>query len=443
MYKYKKITVLLLNASIIAGLLPAHAVSAESESAGKITLQSTTEVTTEPSSADLETTTFAASEQTTAETVTGEPVTTEQTTTKQTDTEQTVPEPAAEEQTTVQQTEAATTSNSIFKRSTLSPVKAKTIVIDPGHCPMHPGASYGGFHEEDIALDIANACKAVLDKYGDINVSMTRSGDYCCESIAPGSCLTARNYYAKALRADFLVSMHINAEGKSGANVLVPYKSGYNNSVRKEARKFGLLVLSELQNLGIKNDGFLLRRSTDNSRYKNGNVTDYYSIVRRGVKLNIPSVIIEHGYIDVASDRKFFNTKKKRTKIGKADARAIISYFNLSQKTISGSFVKEGKNTYYVTKKSKKVTGWVKSDGKWYYFDPETGKMKTGFVTIGKKTFYLKPSTGEMAVGWFKVKGAQYFSRGNGTLVKGRKYSDGYYTYKFGAKGKLKKVIRK
>lgn len=364
-----------------------------------------------------------------------------------------VPETTTENEITTEQVSEASaekegakkTKRNNFVLSTLSPTKAKTIVIDPGHCKIHAGAYYNGYHEETMVWDIANACKKVLDKYGDINISLTRDANSCCANIASGDCLSARSYYAKTINADFLISMHINANQSTGANVLAPYNSGYRNTLRKKTWIFGYEVLSELNKLGIKNRGLLLRKCTTKVKYKNKRKADYYSIVRRGVCLNVPSVIIEHGYIDNPSDLYgFFSTKKKRGTVGKADAKAVISYFNLNKKTINGKFKRKGKNTYYINKKNKKVTGWVKSNGKWYYFDPETAKMKKGFVSIGKKTFYLKYSTGELAVGWFKVKGATYLSKGNGILVKNKKYSDGYYTYKFNKNGKrVKKYKRK
>lgn len=371
---------------------------------------------------------------------------------KETTTEQ-IPETTIEKETTTEhipetETEKETATKAKennFVQSTLSPVNAITIVIDPGHCKIHAGAYYNGYHEEKMVWDIANTCKKVLDKYGDINISLTRDANSCCANIAPGDCLSARSYYSKTLSADFLISMHINANQSTGANVLAPYNSGYRNSLRKKTWAFGYKVLSELSKLGIRNRGLLLRKCTTKVKYKNKKKADYYSIIWHGVCLNIPSVIIEHGYIDHPSDLYgFFSTKKKRETVGKADAKAIISYFNLNKKTISGKFKKKGKSTYYINKKNKKVTGWVKSEGKWYYFDPETAKMKKGFVTIGKNTFYLKRSTGEMVVGWFKVKGATYLSKGDGTLVKNRKYSDGYYTYKFNKNGKrVKRYKRK
>lgn len=327
----------------------------------------------------------------------------------------------------------------IYVLSELSPATAKVIVLDPGHCKKHTGASANGLREENVVYDIAVACQTKLNQYGDVTVYMTRDKSSCCVKLKLGDCLISRNNYAKMLNADFLVSMHINAGSSSGANVLAAYKSGYHDSIRKETQAFGKIALQKLEKLGIKNRGFLLRKSGTGNRYANGKLADYYSIVRNGVIQNIPSVIIEHGYVTSASDcKKFFKTAAKRKKVGQADADAIISYYSLKQSVISGSFLKQNGDTYYKAADGRKVVGWVKSDGAWYYFD-EQGKMVTGFLDIGNDTFYLNPKSGKMTVGQFKVSGAYYLAKGNGTLVKNEAYSDGVHTYLFQENGKQMK----
>lgn len=330
------------------------------------------------------------------------------------------------------------TEQSHFLISKLSPEKSKIIVLDPGHCSKHTGARGNGLKEENVVLDIAKACKKELEKYSDVTVYMTRESSACCTSLNLGDCLIARNNYAKKLNADALISFHINWDKNSktkGANVLAAYKSGYHDKIRIQTQALGKKILSSLSSIRIKNQGLLLRKSKNN-HYKNGSLNDYYSIVRNGVLDNIPAIIIEHGYVSSPSDcANFFSTATKRQKLGTTDASAIISYYGLNKKLISGSFVKKGKSIYYITKSNKKVTGWIKNDGKWYYFD-ENGKMVTGFITLNKNTFYLNPSTGAMTVGWFKVKGTSYLSQGNGVIVKNKVYSDGVNTYLFDSTGK-------
>ena len=379
--------------------------------------------------------------------------TTEKTSGEQTGTtenEATTQQASTEQVTTEATTEAASTEvledqmirNPELAYTGLSPADSKVLVIDPGHCRIHPGASGNGLKEEVVVLDISMAMYDELADYGDITVYMTRETGDCCKNLGLGKdCLYARSNYAMQLEADFLVSVHINAGYTTGANALVAYNSGYHEHIAKETQAFGKIALKELHKLGIANRGFLLRKSGSGSRYNNGKLADYYAIVRRGVVDQIPAVIMEHGYITSATDcKKFFKTKAQRKKVGTADANAVISYYNLSKKTVPGEFIQENGGTYYKNSAGQKVSGWVKSDGTWFYFDEMTGQMKTGFLTQGENTFYLSPNTGEMIVGEFSVDGSKYMARGNGTLVKAAIHSDGIGTYLYDLVGrKLKK----
>lgn len=323
----------------------------------------------------------------------------------------------------------------------LSPMDAKVVVLDPGHCRRHPGAAGNGLKEDTANLDISKACRTALNEYADVTVYMTREDGSCPVVLGLGDCLSARSNLAKMLDADFMLSNHLNAGWSTGANALVAYKSGYHDNIRIETQAFGKTALAELKKLGIANRGFLLRKSENGTRYKNGKLADYYSIVVNGVLDDIPGVIMENGYISSSSDcRKFFNTAAKRKKVGKANAKAVIKYFDLSKKVIKGSFKENGGKTYFIMSNNKKAGGWIKTSGKWYYFDEYDGAMQTGFLTIGEDTFYLRPSTGEMISGWFTVNKSNFLARGNGTIVKNQDYSDGRFFYLFDVMGRqLKK----
>lgn len=377
------------------------------------------------------------SEATTTEQQSSSETSSEATTEKEPTTEVTTEKPT-QQPTTEQPTTQAPVRAADVTITGLSPLTSKVIVIDPGHCKKHTGAYGHGLREEVVVMDIADACREVLDNYADVTVYMTRDANSCCASLGLGECLSARNNYAKRLNADFLVSMHINSGRSSGANVLTAYRSGYNDNIRKETQAFGRLALQKLKAIGISNRGLLLRRSENGTKYSNGRLADYYSIVRRGVVQQVPGVIIEHGYITSASDCfRFFRTKAKRAKVGQADAQAIISYYGLNKKVVTGKLSKEADGTYYRLTSNMKAGGFVKNDGVWYYFDEYTGKMCTGFQNIGNETIYLSPSTGQMVVGWFTMDGKRYLAKGNGALVKGTSYDDGVHKYLFDENGVL------
>lgn len=221
---------------------------------------------------DVRVTEGAMMQETATDSATEQEATTESTTTQETTTES-----VTTESTTTQETTTEKDPNLVD--TGLSPATAKVIVLDPGHCNKHPGASGHGLKEESVVLDIAKECQSVLDTYGDVTVYMTREDGGCCAKLNLGDCLVARNNYAKMLDADFLISMHINAGSSSGANVLAAYKSGYHDTIRKETQAFGKVALSKLSEIGIKNRGFLLRKSGTGNRYSNGSLADYYSIV--------------------------------------------------------------------------------------------------------------------------------------------------------------------
>lgn len=337
--------------------------------------------------------------------------------------------------------ETPTTVTGKIKASKLNPAKAKVLLLDAGHCKKHKGARGHGLKEENINLDIAKACKKYLDAYSDVNVHMTRTSSKCLASLGLGDCLTARNNLAKRLDADFLVSFHVNYDedpNRSGAMILAAYNSGYNRFISTETKALGKTILNNLKMLGAKSEGFWLRK-LKNLRYPNGAKADYYSIVREGVLNKIPSLIVEHGYITNNSDcNNFFKTSAKRKALGIADAKGIVSYYNLATPNIEGNFNEVSANTYFVDNDGNKISGWVKKDGKWYHFNFNTAKMEKGFIKIGKELFYLDTKTGEMKTGWFTIKNKRYLAKGNGVVVTNKIYFDGVRKYFFDKNGKCK-----
>ncbi|MCM1158299.1 MAG: N-acetylmuramoyl-L-alanine amidase [Bacteroidales bacterium] len=438
MKKLKKLTAWMLVAVLFgSSLVPGQNIQAKqdvSKTDSRITNYGEGDGTDQEAT-EQQTSEEATTEQQTTEKVTTEEAATEQQTTEKVTTEQ---QTTTEEATTEQPTTEKPANN--FVVSKLSPSKAQVIVLDPGHCGIHTGAHANGLNEEDVVLDISYGCKEYLDNYGDVTVYMTRWDRGCCQLLGLGDCLASRNYYAKQLEADFLISMHINAGASSGANVLAAYRSGYNDSIRVKTQALGKKVLERLSAFGVANRGFLLRTSGTGNRYPNGSLADYYSIVRKGVELKIPSIIIEHGYVTNLYDcNMFFRTQGQRKSLGIADAQAIISYYNLNKEVISGKFVQTKSGTYYKNSKGKKVVGWVKHQGSWYYFDKKTAKMKKGLTKVGNYTYFLSQDTGAMQAGWITVNGSTYFAKGNGVILQDTVYTIGGYNYLFNAKGQLYK----
>ena len=220
--------------------------------------------------------------------------------------------------------------------------------------------------------------------------------------------------------------------------ILAAYNSGYNKYVSTTTQALGSSIMANLQELGIKSEGFWFR-TLDDGKYKNGTKADYYSIVREGVLNKIPSLIIERGYVSNKSDcNNYFKTAEQRKSLGVADAKGIINYYKLSAKNIEGDFQTISGKTYFVDKEGNKIAGWVKKDGKWYHFNNKTAVMNKGFFKEAGNKFYLNPKTGEMTSGWFTIRGKSYLAKGNGVVVTNQIYTDGVKSYFFKKSGKRK-----
>jgi len=82
------------------------------------------------------------------------------------------------------------------------------IVIDPGHGGKDPGACGNGLKEKDITLELGQLVAAELKNYL-VEVLMTRREDVDVS-------LTERVRIANEKKADFFLSLHVNAGGGTG-----------------------------------------------------------------------------------------------------------------------------------------------------------------------------------------------------------------------------------
>lgn len=206
--------------------------------------------------------------------------------------------------------------------------KDLTIVIDPGHGGIQSGTQRGTVEEKTLNLKIAQYLKEALEKYKGVTVSLTRDGDYDVS-------LTDRTQYSVDKNADLMVSIHNNATGDcaaydNGCTVLAA-KDGYKQELVDEEQKLACNILNELSALGIENQGILLRDSEANEKYENGELADYYAIIRGGVLKDIPTVLVEHAFVDDDSDfENYLSSDAKLKALAEADAKGIARYYQLT-----------------------------------------------------------------------------------------------------------------
>jgi len=127
------------------------------------------------------------------------------------------------------------------------PGKPTVIVIDPGHGGHDSGAiGPQGLKEKDIVLDIGLRLKKLLEKRLPVQVLMTRSEDL----FIP---LDRRTAIANRAKADFFISIHVNAAMRSQAVGFETYyftKDPSDSSARASALQENLAL--NLEGVGLK-----------------------------------------------------------------------------------------------------------------------------------------------------------------------------------------------
>ncbi len=208
------------------------------------------------------------------------------------------------------------------------------VVLDPGHGGIWTGAVSGEYVEATINLKIANYCREYLQAhYPQMEVYMTRTENKTFSNDLPTD-LLQRILYAKDKNADVLVSLHLNAYNGTSSGCLICTQ--HQPQVKDEAARLGTRILEQLEALGIKSramsngvrTGLYIRYSSDHFD-DNGNPKEYYQICRNAANENLVGIIVEHCFIDSASDSKYFATEDAIRALGEADAKGIAAYFGL------------------------------------------------------------------------------------------------------------------
>jgi N-acetylmuramoyl-L-alanine amidase len=216
------------------------------------------------------------------------------------------------------------------------------VVLDPGHGGSESGtytvaSSSNGLYEKYYNLKVAQYCEAYLEQnYGDkVTVYLTRTSDTVLSR-------PERAQIAANKGADLLLSVHFNGNASSspnGGEVFVSCLEEY--ALRGLANQ----IVSNLGDMGIKERGVFTRDSENGTLWTdNLRLADYYGIIKYPAYYEIPSCIIEHCFLTNASDYEYVTSDAKLKALGEADAKAIVSYFDLDE-SISGTTLANARYT--------------------------------------------------------------------------------------------------
>ena len=222
--------------------------------------------------------------------------------------------------------------------------KSKIIVLDPGHGGVDPGAiGIKGTYEKKIVLMAAKSIKKILGKSGRYNVILTRKSD----RFIP---LRKRVAIARRAKADLFISLHADSIKNGAVRGATVYTLSENASDREAAQ------LAERENksdliVGIDLDAEsqevtdilidLVQRETMNQSAVFADaivqeITKKIKTHRRPHKfagfavlkaLDIPSILLEMGYLSNIEDETLLNTDAFQKKLGRAVLLGLDRYF--------------------------------------------------------------------------------------------------------------------
>ena len=233
----------------------------------------------------------------------------------------------------------STTSNAPYKK------RQKIVVLDPGHGGKDPGAIGRSFktYEKNITLSLGKELKRLLENKG-YKVYMTRSTDI----FIP---LRKRVIIARSYHADLFISLHADSAKNRNAQGLSIYTLSETAS-DKEAE-----ALAERENKADIIDGMdfsdnspeindvLISLSQNDSRNKASKFSSYVvKNMKNQVKVlsnahrfagfavlkapDIPSVLVELGYLSNYTEEKFLRQPNYRKKLAETITRSVVTYFN-------------------------------------------------------------------------------------------------------------------
>lgn len=228
--------------------------------------------------------------------------------------------------------------------------KPFTVVIDPGHGGVDPGALGRKSKEKDINMSVSKQLASMIDdKYPEVKVIFTRTTDVKIP-------LVQRADIANNANADLFISIHSNAAKSKTANGCETFTLGAGSSVEAKAAAMyeNEVILSE-DNFEDIYKGFDPRSSESyiifelirnhdmelsaeiaqmvqegmvkNTRLNNRGVSSAgFLVLHRTV---MPSILVELGFITNGSDENIISSKEGQKKLAKGIFEGFSKYYEI------------------------------------------------------------------------------------------------------------------
>lgn len=229
------------------------------------------------------------------------------------------------------------------------------IAIDAGHGGEDPGAiGPSGLYEKNVAMAISTLLKKKIDSTQGYRAMLVRTGDYYIK-------LSKRRKIARDANADIFLSIHADAftdNSPRGGSVYTLSQTGASSAsaaflAEKEnaADRIGGVPLNDTDDLLASVLLDLSMTATLDSSVRAANaVLDEMRLVGKVHKQTVehagfavlkspdmPSMLIETGFISNPKEEKLLNSKRHQKKLANAIARGVAKYFDVN--AVEGTWV--------------------------------------------------------------------------------------------------------
>jgi N-acetylmuramoyl-L-alanine amidase len=231
------------------------------------------------------------------------------------------------------------------------------VVIDPGHGGADAGAVYGQAKESEISLQVAKKLKALLDKKGGFQTTLTRVSD---QNLS----LPERVNLAESSKADLFLSIHTNAspdqkargaefyfQNQLPADEESMYLANSENKMLKEvsetekdseedlSKKSDVLaIIKDLKRHNKMMNSFTLSNYLYKSWFAG---TKKSSAIRQAPfyvisKTSIPSVLIELGFLSNPKEAEKLTQAAVQAELAQKIMKGLIDYKEMVDKSEIG-----------------------------------------------------------------------------------------------------------
>lgn len=224
-------------------------------------------------------------------------------------------------------------------------------MLDPGHGGHDPGnlgaRGAGKFSEKTVTLSAAHTIRKMLEATGRYQVVMTRTRDIFLK-------LRARSRVAHDRQADLFISVHADAFRSSKVNGATVYTLSETASDKEAAslaareNKADIIAGVDLQDETDMVQKILIDLAKQETlNLSNRFANELIPVLKKAIRvrkrshrqagfavlkgLDVPSVLIEMGYLTNKQDARLLMQKETQRKIGRAIVLAADRYFQRQQ----------------------------------------------------------------------------------------------------------------